>query len=319
MKKSKLFFALRILISVSLLGVFFYLFRDQKHVIFQTLRDADPGYIGLSAMVLAVHFTILAWRVQMLLLIDGYRISMTDMLVLNFYGLYFNNFLPTTVGGDVVKACCIDREIKDKHISFSVVLVDRFIGLVTFAAYGVASLFIIGDRILGPRLKYILLSAAGSFVIFVFAVKNETAIAAIKKALNFIRHMPFYEKISLFIKTILSHANDKSRIIQVIAISFLGQAVGFVSIYFLCLALSAEISLLLVLLLLPLIFISSMAPSLNGLGVREGMFIFLFGMFIGKERAFALSLLYLGIYLVSSAVGGVLYLINKKIRITKLT
>ncbi len=62
-------------------------------------------------------------------------------------------------------------------------------------------------------------------------------------------------------------------------------------------------------LLIPLVWVISMLPSLNGLGVREGAFVYFLKPDIDADRAFAISLLWLGIILVYSLVGGVLHMI----------
>ena len=66
-----------------------------------------------------------------------------------------------------------------------------------------------------------------------------------------------------------------------------------------------------ILLIMPIIYIASMLPSVNGLGVREGAFLILFRPIIGAEKAFALSLLWLFLYLLFSIFGGFVYAFAK--------
>jgi uncharacterized membrane protein YbhN (UPF0104 family) len=61
--------------------------------------------------------------------------------------------------------------------------------------------------------------------------------------------------------------------------------------------------------MVPLVWAVSMLPSLNGLGVREGAFVYFFKGYIGPEKAFAVSLLWLGMIMMNSLIGGVYQLV----------
>ncbi len=63
-----------------------------------------------------------------------------------------------------------------------------------------------------------------------------------------------------------------------------------------------------VFLIMPIVTFISMIPSVGGLGVREGAMVTLFAPLVGKEIAFAASLLLLLGLLVISAIGGGIYL-----------
>tara|TARA_Y100000031_G_C8135215_1_gene344895 strand:- start:398 stop:586 length:189 start_codon:yes stop_codon:yes gene_type:complete len=52
-----------------------------------------------------------------------------------------------------------------------------------------------------------------------------------------------------------------------------------------------------------------MLPSLNGLGVREGAFVYFLKGDIGKDMGFSVSLLWLGMVLFYGIIGGVLHMI----------
>jgi hypothetical protein len=53
-----------------------------------------------------------------------------------------------------------------------------------------------------------------------------------------------------------------------------------------------------------------MLPSLNGLGIREGAFIYFLTPYMGKEYAAALGILWLGLLILLSVIGGAIYLIR---------
>jgi hypothetical protein len=63
-------------------------------------------------------------------------------------------------------------------------------------------------------------------------------------------------------------------------------------------------------LLVPVVNLLSMLPSLNGLGIREGAYIYFLKPYIGREYAAAISILGLGLLLLVSLIGGLIYLIR---------
>ena len=81
------------------------------------------------------------------------------------------------------------------------------------------------------------------------------------------------------------------------------------SFFFLVRALSLQISIVRLCLVFPLVSTISMLPSLNGLGIREGAFIYFLGGILGKGNAAALSILWLGVLIFLSAIGAIVTLV----------
>ena len=79
-------------------------------------------------------------------------------------------------------------------------------------------------------------------------------------------------------------------------------------------ALNIQVSLLYLFFVVPITFLLTMLPSINGLGVREGGFVFLLGR-IGISEAAAVSLSFATILIpmVVSIAGGILFIMQKKI------
>jgi hypothetical protein len=117
---------------------------------------------------------------------------------------------------------------------------------------------------------------------------------------------------------IYNYKKHPALIINAIFISLLLQCVMFYSVYLIARSLNFCIPVKIVFLLMPIITTAAMAPSINGLGVREGSFVFFFGPFVGKHGAFAISLIWLALNFGVSVIGGVLYLFNRQYKIDKI-
>lgn len=92
---------------------------------------------------------------------------------------------------------------------------------------------------------------------------------------------------------------------QVIAIIAVWVAAESISIH--------EIPLGVFFVVVPLIGVVTMIPSLNGLGVREDAYVYFLKEYVTPQRAFAISILWLGILMMMSIVGGFLYLFRHKL------
>jgi len=65
---------------------------------------------------------------------------------------------------------------------------------------------------------------------------------------------------------------------------------------------------------MPIISAMSLIPSINGLGIREGATVLLFAPLIGKENAFAISILLLAALFIVSIIGGIVYLASPQFK-----
>ena len=66
---------------------------------------------------------------------------------------------------------------------------------------------------------------------------------------------------------------------------------------------------------MPIVSMMSLLPSINGLGLREGSTVVLFGPLIGSDKAFAMSILWLLVLLCISIMGGLIYAFSSQFKI----
>ncbi len=85
------------------------------------------------AVLFAISRIAVAWRWHVLLLSGGLRIRLRDSLALNFMGLFAGNFLPTTIGGDVVRLMGLMQMGFDRAVALASLAADRLIGMAGMA------------------------------------------------------------------------------------------------------------------------------------------------------------------------------------------
>jgi hypothetical protein len=111
------------------------------------LREVEPWRLWASLGLMLVSRTAVALRWHMLLREVNDGAPLGDSLRITFAGLFAANFLPTTIGGDVVRlAACLQLRF-DAAISAASLVVDRLVGMAGMALvlpWGVARLAQVG-------------------------------------------------------------------------------------------------------------------------------------------------------------------------------
>jgi uncharacterized membrane protein YbhN (UPF0104 family) len=119
------------LLSIALLV--FLLSRQGWDQIWTVMKQIPAWVLLLSLVLQFVSRFAVTLRWHVLLRSVGIPIRFKQTLQVTFAGLFANNFLPTTVGGDVVRLGGILRLHYDKAISATSLIVDRLVGLVGMA------------------------------------------------------------------------------------------------------------------------------------------------------------------------------------------
>jgi len=311
--KGKILIFLRIGISLVFLCFLAWLARKDFPAIMGALKDANLYLFGFAVFLNIIAIAVLAMRLKKILSVQRLYLNLKEALYLTFIGYFFNNFLPTSVGGDLAKAYYATKKTTKKLESFSSIFFDRFFG---FFSIGLLALF--GIIFLNKNVKdKSLLWGSVLFLIFVFSffiifLNKKLAKYLFSRLLN----LPLFKEgssLRRLYNAINAYKEHKIVIVQLIGISLIAQVIWVFSIYIIIKSLSQDISFLYLFLIIPLVSVASMMPSINGLGVREGAYVYFLSEFISRESAFAVSFLSLSLILISSFVGGILYLFTEKL------
>jgi len=270
------------------------------------LKNANLALFGLALLSYLVGVAIRAYRWQLLLQVLGQRVPFWRLVELYLIGMFFNHFLPTGIGGDVVKIYEVARQESNTPAAISATFADRLVGILGSSL--VALMAILLDRRDIPRL------IAQTVFIVSFGIVAGTLlltrrrwwdviigrIGLLKRVMSVPRVQRLYQAmtgytLSDILKTILVSLPFTVTLIltQVLIARSLG--VGLALKYFL--------------LFVPLIALANVLPiSFNGLGVREGTYQLLFvPIGVSPASAVAMSLVFHVVRLVTGLIGGVLY------------
>src|SRR5919197_4177250 len=128
--------ALKISVSLVLLAVLFS--RIDVGRLWTTARNASPLWLGAALALYLVNVIASIWRWHLLLRAQHVAIGRRSLLETFLIACFFNNFLPSNIGGDVIRIRDTARPANSKTLAATVVLTDRVLGLMAlvFVAAG---------------------------------------------------------------------------------------------------------------------------------------------------------------------------------------
>ena len=229
----------------------------------------------------AVLFTIsriaIVWRWHILLRSGGINIRFRDSLGLTFTGLFASNFLPTTIGGDVVRLAGAMQMGYDRAVCLASIAADRLIGMLGMAMTTPVGLSYSWNTIFG--------STALSSVAFL-----QKPFAFIKRTLSIF---------SIWLK-------KPASLLASLVFTWIHMLCLFGSIYVFVDDLGSPVSFWMIAGLWSLTYFITLIPiSINGYGLQELSFTFLMSNVAGLTPAmsFTVAVLIRASFIISSLPG----------------
>ena len=144
--------------AVSLLALWFLFRQVGGGGVLEALQRADLRLLFLAWCFFLIGVVVRVFRWRALLYGLGLRPPFLRLLRLYLIGGFFNAFLPTGFGGDVVRVLELGRDAEDSSAALGTVLVDRLTGILSLMALGLIVLpFAVG---LAPWLRWLFVVVA---------------------------------------------------------------------------------------------------------------------------------------------------------------
>ncbi|MEW5774300.1 MAG: lysylphosphatidylglycerol synthase transmembrane domain-containing protein [Thermodesulfobacteriota bacterium] len=263
----------------------------------------DPLLLVAAAALLVGRTFLSAWRWQLLLRGRGVARGICPLTRLYFVGMFLNNFLPTSLGGDMARVSGLALSGAPLAVAASSVVVERALGfaaLFGFIAVSLGSGVAEGlERLPGKLLAGLLVGALLLGVFAWCAVRfRKSRAAGGENLVGWLLRV---------VGEIGGYVDDLPRFWGAALLSVFFQFLGVAGVWLACRPLAPDAGLLDFLLLVPVSFLAGMLPvSLNGLGVREGVFVAVGGLLgFTRDAATTCALVWLGLYYLQSAIGAV--------------
>ena len=251
---------------------------------------AALGVLCITQVASAVRWKLLARPF-------GFVASVAKFTEYYFVGMYFNLMLPTAVGGDVVRAWCLNGSQGRLRAAITTVFLDRVSGLlvlIVLACAGVA----FSPIELPSWIAWFVWGTAGISVLCGFVAarmfrRGKTLTGSL-------------ERVRIRLRDLLT----PHIVLTTTLWSFGVQAGNVILVWLVGKSIGSEVPASFYWILVPMVSLLTMLPlSFNGMGVREGATIlFLAPLGIAEDRAVTLALLWFLVFVAASLIGGVVYL-----------
>jgi glycosyltransferase 2 family protein len=123
--------AVKLAVSTGLLALLFS--RIDAGRAWTIVRRASVPWLVIAQAVYFVNVLASTWRWQLLLDAQDVHVRRKTLLGSYLVAQFFNNFLPSNIGGDVIRIRDTARPAQSKTLATTVVLVDRGLGLMGLA------------------------------------------------------------------------------------------------------------------------------------------------------------------------------------------
>lgn len=277
------------------------------------LRNANLLFLLLAMVVFLGLILISVWRWKIILDARNQYFTTNYLIKVYFACCFFNNILPTSIGGDVIRVIYTIKE-NNKTLAFSATLVDRMIGFVGLFFFALcASLLLL---ILKQKTSFLLLNVFGFLILILivlvlFSDRAHQLFSRIFRHIKLFRIGEIFEKVYTAVK---EYRRFKMALLVSFLLSILLQADQAVTWYLAGYAVGARVSVFYYFLYIPIVGLLTMIPlTIGGLGIRENSFVAFFSnLGVAGAVATSTSLLFLIINFIYALIGGIVFLFLKR-------
>jgi glycosyltransferase 2 family protein len=306
--KNGVIILLKVVVSLGLIGVLVWNIEPAE--LLAGLRTIDPPFAVFALALLSIQFLVSTWKWRISLRIHGLEYSFGYLLKILCISFFFNNFLPTAIGGDVYRAIRTMDGSASRFLPFSAVILERLLGISVLLLFGLmAEFWLLGhDQLRHPDfISLTILGAALSALVasVLWKLGLHTAVLARLKVIK---------KLEPLLNSMRRIRDNRRQLLPLLGVSLLFQSIAILAISVLFQALGHAMVLAESAFTAAAAGIVGVLPvSINGIGVVEGSFVVAaYEANLPQADALVVALFLRGFMLASSVLCGVVYLFELK-------
>jgi len=301
----KIVVLLKVVISLGLIT--FLVGQVDFREIVSILKNVNIMMIVYALILLTIQVFIVTMRWQLVLECQKININYKHTLQILWSGLFFNQAMPSSVGGDVIRGYYLKKRGMTLGRATLGVLMDRLFGVLGLVLLVLASLPLLFELVDDPVARTgVLFIAFGISIALLFVFFTD------KLPGNF-SHLRLIRGFYSLSKGGRQCISDYYNGVIILIVSVLIHLVSVITVMTLATGLGMNIEWSGFLLMIPLVTLIMVIPiSIAGWGVREGVMVVGFGyLSVDPEAALALSMLYGLSVLIVALPGGLIWMFKK--------
>lgn len=274
-----------------------------------TLRQADLRFLALSVLVSPMLIGVSVAKWQVFLRAEGHDVPFFYLFKLYIVGYFFNHFLPSNVGGDVIRMYELGSHIEDNAQGAASVFMERFTGLLVLALLAVFSfltnLTLFDDTALTVAMLIMVAGVLG----ILWLVLDQRLLNFVERIVRFEFARKVLTRFRKFYNALQSYKSQPRVLVLSFVLSLAFYVLAILNVFFSSLTFHQPVSLLDITIIVPIIMMVAMVPlTFNGYGIQEWAYVLLYPR-LGLPASVGLSAIVLirAKNLLWAIVGGLLY------------
>lgn len=288
--------------------IFWLLTKIDIAKVWVVIQHLHGGILGLVLAFILVTLFAVAKRWQLVIRLGGIDAPLPNLTEATFIGAFFNQFLPSSVGGDFFRILAVRRQRASLTEAVTGVFLDRLFG---FISLGILCVLVVpgeGQAIMDSDLKwpflatmFLLGGVIGGGLLLLFVPKDW-------------HHFSILRPFSPLIEMTRQAFSHKVLFLSILLSSLVASILLISGLQVLMFAFDIPITWGQGVVILPVVLLLTSLPiSFAGWGLREGAMIIALGVYgVSQETALALSLVYGVLHLISGVPGLVLWVLEKR-------
>ncbi len=314
-----LFTLIKGIISAAL--IYYLLSRTNLSDIWTAVKSADPWILLLSFSLHAVGYYASAYRWRVLAKAQGMDMPVSYLVESYAVAMFFNNILPSTIGGDAVRAYDSWRKGFPKLKSIATVGVERFIGMFALVVFAIIAVAL--TREIRQSVPFLWLWVILCFVFMWLVLQGIFLQQGKARILTRIFDLPgfgiFKKIVNKFAGAFVNLKGKNKALVVSLLLSLLLQINVIFHYYLISEAMGLNVPFIKFWIIIPIALFLQMIPlSVNGIGIRENLYVFFLGLYgVTTAQAIAFSWIAYSMILALGIFGGILYIFRKEGKIDK--
>ena len=297
--------------AVSAVLIVWVVSRAELGEVLGTLSQADLRFVGAAFLLNFVGWTISVTRWRVLLGSQGVHMAFFHMLPAYLSAIFFNNLLPSTVGGDSLRAVDSWRWGCGKAAALAVIGVDRLLGVLALFLFALGAVFLAPQAIERLPLLPMWILAGSIGILGVAALILLPSRAFRSRLERMLRWLPGpVERGALHLSDALGTFRESPGVLKMaMALSVALQLTVILHFFMIAQALSLDLTFGSLFLIIPIALVLMAIPiSVNAIGIRENVFVFFLGLFgVSIANALAFAWIAFALVLLQGVIGGITY------------
>ncbi len=292
--------------GISLLLITILVFRIEWQDVWGHLREINIWLIVVCIGLQILVYLIGTRRWALLLALHRLGHRFKDLAVMYLIGALFNNLLPSSSGGDLLRAYFVYKQKHGIAIAVSPIFTERVIGLVTLIGLAAIAVSIVQtSHPVAETFKTLLPVLFAISVLCLVLIGHRKTYRPVHRFFQRWRRVKAVDAILHIAEANHRYLNEPRVLIRLVALSLILQGIEIVLFYLLGYGVGADLEIGHYMVVVPLLFVAAALPiTIGGLGVREAAAITLFGLHgMAEEHAATVMVLFLVVLLVTSLPG----------------